>query len=361
MSETLPARRRVGRAMYAASALAFAIFLVYGSVVPLNIRALSISRALIQFSRILQNPIRFGSDSDSVSNLLLGVPLSYLMLAALMTDRAGWLRRVAVGALVVPCALAISIFAEFLQLFSQGRTSSVSDIAAQGIGAIIGVCAWLIVGDHVTMWLRASIAERQAPALFNRILVGYCALFALYQIMPLDLTISLGQLAGKYRARLMLVQPFAFPFTSRFGMWWDYGTDVLLNAPVGMAAVLVGAGSGRRRSLPSAVLLGVVGVALVELAQVFVKSRFADTTDLITGGGGVVVGALSGTAVMGLHTSRNVQQRLDGGVRLARIGAIVWIGILASYHWNPFDFDTSRAQVVSGMHNFLAVPFSWYY
>src|SRR5262249_47666943 len=307
--------------------------------------------------QILQNPIRFGSDSDSVSNLLLGVPLGYLMLAASMTDRAGSLRRVVAGALVVPCALAISIVAEFLQLFSQGRTSSVSDIAAQGIGAIIGVCAWLIAGDRITMWLRASLAERQAPALFNRILVGYCALFALYQILPLDLTFSLGQLAGKYRAGLILIKPFSYPFTSRFDMWWDYGTDVLLNAPVGMAAVLVGAGSGKRRSLPSAVLLGVIGVALVELAQVFVKSRFADTPDLITGGAGVVAGAASVPAVLRRHTARHVQPRLEAGVRLARIGAIVWIGILASYHWNPFDFDTSRAQVVAGMHNFLAVPF----
>src|SRR5206468_1565217 len=116
--------------------------------------------------------------------------------------------RFAAGVVVVPASLVISVVAEFLQLFSQGRTSSASDIAAQGMGAILGLGAWLLVGDRVTLWLRESFAEREAPALFNRILVGYCALFALYQIMPLDLTISLSQLAEKYRNGLILVRPF---------------------------------------------------------------------------------------------------------------------------------------------------------
>src|SRR5262249_46011175 len=158
---------------------------------------------------------------------------------------------IAAAVLVLPCALAISVVAEFLQLFSQGRTSSVSDIAAQGIGAIVGVCGWLAVGDRVTAWLRGAIAEREAPALFNSVLVGYCAVFALYQIRPLDLTISLSQLAEKYRRGMILVRPFSYSYDSPFDMWWDYGTDVLLNAPVGMAAVLVGAGPRRRRLIPA--------------------------------------------------------------------------------------------------------------
>jgi VanZ family protein len=361
MSGDFPARQRVGRAMYAASAVAFAIFLIYGSIVPLNIRVISLTRALSDFSRILRNPIRFGSDSDSISNLLLGVPLGYLMLAALMTDRPGWVRRAAAGAAVIPCALVISVTAEFLQLFSRGRTSSVSDIAAQGIGAIAGVGVWFLVGDRVTLWLRGSLAEREAPALFNRVLVGYCALFALYQIMPLDLTISLSQLAEKYRHGLILVKPFSYSYASRYDMWWDYGTDVLLNAPVGMAAVLVWTGAGKRRSLSSAIFLGVVGVALLEFAQLFVKSRFADATDLITGGAGVAVGALIVTTILRRDMSVAEQPRLEPSIRLARIGTIVWIGILASYHWNPFDFTTARAQVIAGMHSFFAAPFSSYY
>lgn len=100
---------------------------------------------------------------------------------------------------------------------------------------------------------------------------------------------------------------------------------------------------------------------ILEFAQVFVRSRFADATDLITGGAGVVAGALIITTILRVDPSRDVQPRLETGLRLARIGAVVWIGVLASYHWHPFDFDTSRAQVMSGMHQFLSVPFSWYY
>src|SRR5262249_12837608 len=141
-----------------------------------------------------------------------------------------------------------------------------------------------------------------APALFNRILVGYCALFALYQIMPLDLTISLGQLAEKYRGGMILVRPFSYVYDSQFDMWWDYGSDILLNVPVGMAAVLVGAGA-RGRRLMSAISLGILAIALLEFAQVFVRSRFADATDLITGGAGVVAGALIITTILRVDPS----------------------------------------------------------
>ena len=43
--------------------------------------------------------------------------------------------------------------------------------------------------------------------------------------------------------------------------------------------------------------------------------------------------------------------------RLARLGAILWIVVLAGYHWNPFDFTLSRNQIATGLHQFLAVPF----
>src|SRR5262245_25212145 len=179
--------RRIGRATYRASALAFALFLIYGSVVPLNVKSLSSAQLLRDLTAALNTPLEFHPDSDFLSNILLGVPLGYLILASLATDRRGALRRLAAAAATLPCAIPVSVIAEFLQLFSAGRTASIDDVFAQGVGAAAGIGAWLLIGEHVTVWLRGSLAEREAPALFNRILLAYCALFAVYQLMPLDL------------------------------------------------------------------------------------------------------------------------------------------------------------------------------
>jgi VanZ family protein len=155
--------------------------------------------AVRQFLAALRGPITIDSNTDFVTNVLLAVPLGYFAIAALVTDRPGVIRRSAAAAIALLCCFVVSIGAEFAQLFFQGRTASVSDVVAQCGGAVMGVAFWALAGDRVTQWLRDLLAERARPALAERLLLAYCVLFAVSQVMPLDLTLSLGQLAQKYR------------------------------------------------------------------------------------------------------------------------------------------------------------------
>jgi VanZ family protein len=158
---------------------------------------------------------------------------------------------------------------------------------------------------------------------------------------------------------MILFRPFSYAYASPFEMWWDYGTDVLLNVPVGAAAVLLWTRSGTVRRVVPAIALGTLGVASIELAQVFVRSRFADVSDLLTGAVGVTLGAMAITALS--QRPAAVRESLARSVLLGRVGAVIWIGVLAAYHWNPFGFTLDPGRVSYGMHQFLAAPFSSYY
>ena len=101
---------------------------------------------------------------------------------------------------------------------------------------------------------------------------------------------------------MILLRPFSYSHPSLFEAWWDYFGDIALSIPVGAAAVLLWTGDRSRRRPSAAFALGISAIVLVEFGQVFVNSRFADATDVITGSIGVLLGV---AAVTALQSSRD--------------------------------------------------------
>jgi glycopeptide antibiotics resistance protein len=354
-------RQWLRRRSYAALAAAWAFFIAYGSFVPFEFQPQSFSEALIRFRDALSLPFYLDSRTDFVTNVLIAVPLGYLALAALLTDsRSRWRRPPALLLTVAGC-MVLSTAIEFTQVFFRGRTDSLSDITAQSVGAVVGVALWLLVGEAITAWLRDSLRERERPALLQRILLAYCVMFVVSQIMPLDLTMNLGELARKYRNGQILIRPFAYPYDSRFDMLWDYAGDILLNIPIGAAAVLLWTRDRTRRGTWAAIALATAAVASIEFAQVFVNSRIADVTDVLTGSIGAAFGVFLATKLSTREIAASAPHDRAVVSRYARLGVVLWILVLMSYHWRPFDFTMAPDRVVEGMRQFLSVPFSSYY
>ena len=63
-------------------ALVYSAFVIYGSLVPLDFRALPLDDAMARFSQIQLLKLGVGSRADWVANLILYVPLGYLILGA---------------------------------------------------------------------------------------------------------------------------------------------------------------------------------------------------------------------------------------------------------------------------------------
>jgi VanZ family protein len=350
-----------GRGVYALAAAAFSVFVVYGSLLPFDFARLPLNLAIEQFSRIAYLPLGIDARADLVANMLLFMPLGYFAIAAIRTDRGGdpgvWVSAL----MVVLTMVAFAIGLEFLQMFFPSRTVSLNDIGAESAGAVAGVTIWLFVGDMVTEWLRDFGREQERLGLLRRILLAACVLILFSQMLPLDLTINLSQLAAKYREGRIILQPFGYSYSSHLLMAWDYLSDIAINAPYGAAAVLLWSPPGTRRSFPLACLIGVGVVASTELAQIFVYSRYADVTDLITGSTGVALGAAAAT----LGSNHRAVEFAGGSRpavnRAALLGSLGWVAAMISYYWYPFNFIFESSHVVAGAHQLFSLPFRTYY
>lgn len=71
-------------------ALAYLVFVIYGSLVPLDFRAVEMTEAVERFRHIPFLDLGIGSRADWVANLLLFIPLSYLFAAS--APRVGGVR-----------------------------------------------------------------------------------------------------------------------------------------------------------------------------------------------------------------------------------------------------------------------------
>ena len=352
---------RATRRTYGVLALGYVLFVIYGSLVPLAFRPVPLAAAVDHFIRVVTGPLLIDSRTDFATNFLLFVPFGYFWLAALRTDRQGWFGSLMATAFTVGCGFVLCSAIEFTQTFFPDRTVALSDMVAETFGGVFGATVWLLVGPAVNGWLRGFSKERERPALVQRLLLAYSIAFVFSQLLPLDLTLNLGELARKYREGRITLHPFGYVHTSWLSAAWDYFGDVALNAPIGAAAVLLWTAGRSRRRAPVAVMLGVAVVAAIELAQVFVNSRYADVTDVLTGSVGVVLGVAIAMTLSDREALTDGGGRPDRLVVAARVGAVAWMGAMLSYHWRPFDFTLSPQQVSTGMHQLMSVPFLSYY
>jgi len=352
--------RRWTRGTYRLLAALYGAFVLYGSLVPLNFKPVPPVEALKFFRSVLFGPLEIVSRSDVATNFLLFVPLAYLLMAALRTDRRGWFGHVATAVAVSAFGVASCVSIEFSQIYFP-RTVALSDMVAESSGGVAGTILWLAAGRTVTRWLRGFAAERERSALVQRLLVGYIVVFVASQLLPLDLTVGLSDLAHKYRQGSIIVIPFSFPYESWASALWDYFSDMVLNAPIGAAAVLVWTEPGARRRPLVAFAIAATIVAMIELGQVFVMSRFADVTDVITGSTGAAIGVWAA----GRFSVRPVQEAVREDTRLltwlARCAIPVWCAILLAYHWSPYNFSFAPGQVSEGVRRITMIPLLSYY
>jgi VanZ family protein len=343
------------RPAFAMAALVFGAFAIYGSLVPLEFQAISFTDALDRYSRVPYLQLGIQSRADFVANILLFVPLAFLLMGALRVDQRGRVAATIAGAFVSVFAFVLANAIEFTQIYFPMRTVSQNDIIAETTGALIGVGLWGLLGQRLTGFLRGFLAERERSGLIVRLLAAYTAGFFVSQVLPLDIAITPGELAEKYHAGRIIIVPFTYAYASPLLMLWDLISDIALNVPVGALAVLGWTAANRRRGSIAAASFGMGFVAVMEIAQLFIYSRYSDTTDLLTGAIGVFAG-------IALATRNYAPADRRSGFRLwPALAAIAWACGLAAYHWYPFDFVVSGAMADAQLPLLLAVPFRHYY
>ena len=352
---------RPGRSHFALFAVAWTVFAVYGSLVPLHYQPTAFSDALQRFENLPPLWFGIGTRADWVANILLFIPLTFLWMGALACDR-GPVARAAAGLAVVPLAAAASVALEFTQIWFPGRTVSRNDIVAESLGAVVGVLAWVGVGQHVVNWLRTYAGDRSQPSQIRWLLQAYLLGFLIVSVLPLDLTISLTEIYHKYQRGQVLLIPFTYHYESLAVMAYQFFADIMVFVPVGAWLAITERDRATGRSL---LLVGLVGGAIIaaaiEFAQLLVLSRFTNVTDVILGTVGSGIGAW--LVVLGNTHAVSRPDPIDSVPRWKK--AMPWLVAIVGYSlflvvgfWFPFEFSRDGALVRARLQDFLyRVPF----
>ena len=347
-------RSEVPRGLLLLAALAYTVFVIYGSLVPLEFRAISWDEATARFGAIPFLNLGIGSRADWVANLLLFIPLTYLWMGVLAAGR-GSLAAAIVTLFLIPLAVALSVVIEFTQLFFPQRTVSQNDIFAETVGGIIGVLVWWGTGRRFIEWLTGWQRFHSRAALAERFAWVYLAGLLAYNVLPLDLTISVVEIFHKFQEGKLNLIPFGrLPADPAYAIY-EVATDALIWVPLALLWRLDGTRSAWRvwgMAMGAAVAL--------EAMQLFVYSRVSDVTDLFTAALGAAAGAYFG----GRLAPRNsvVRDVPSWSTWLPLVLALFWAATLLLIFWYPFEFRTDGAFLRERLDGFLTnVPFEAYY
>lgn len=335
--------------------LAWALFIIYGSLVPLQWQPQPLGAAWQTFIG-LPLPVLGGSAGvDAAVNYLLTVPLAFglAMLLARASDGAqGSRAQAALGLAVTAVVMAsLSVGIEFAQVFFPPRSPSWSDVIAQWCGTLTGLVLYLVYGRRASAILQGLGRRQSGEHAAARWLMVWLAGLLLFNMMPLDLSLLPVELYRKWRDGRVLLWPFSADAASRWELVYGWVSDVLLWMPVGALWRI----DGRDRSLRQIVLLGLLVALAMELAQLFVMSRVSDVTDIFLAGLGVLLGgALVGPLQAALSVSPTRRRRWLYGA------AVAWSLVAVALLWLPFDFRASRFSVAALSDVFFRMPFVTY-
>ncbi len=333
-------------------ALTYLVFVIYGSLVPLEYHAMPLDDAVAAFRNLPFLNLGIGSRADWVANLLLFIPLAFFWTAWLALGR-GTLFGVLTSSVVAAACLALSLGIEFTQLFFPQRTVSQNDILAEALGGLLGIVAWWSLGHRVLAWYESWHRARAPADLAERLAWAYLVAIYAYSLLPLDLTLSAVELFHKWRAGHLHLIPFAALPTEPVAAIYELASDSALWA---VLAVLWGLKGGRSRFSPWRMTM--FSALLLELLQLFVYSRVSDVTDLITAAFGGVLGAW---IALTLGANAETTRRQAVPAWLALVLACGWMGVLMGVFWYPFNFDTSGPPLHERLGFLARVPFVTYY
>jgi len=194
---------------------------------------------------------------------------------------------------------------------------------------------------------RAALAERLAWLYLAGVLV--------YNVLPLDLTISAVEIFHKWRDGKVNLIPFGDLPADAATALYEIATDALIWTPLALLWRLDGTrGAWRVWGMTLATATG------LEAMQLLVYSRVSDVTDIFTAAAGAALGGFIGGRLAAREAP--VGQPLPWAAWLPLVLATGWIGALLFMFWFPFEFRTDGAFLRERLHTFMTrVPLEAYY
>ncbi len=278
---------------------------------PVRVPSTNRSTAALQaFSHIPYLRLGVASRADWVANILLYMPLAFLLAGAAASARSRAARIAGTVAAIAFCvALAFAI--EFAQLFFPPRTVSKNDLIAETIGTGLGVTLWFALGSRI----RGLVGHVQlgGPRATRAALILYVIAYLAFSLFPYDFLISGKELAAKLgepgRSAWVLSDSCGGIVRCSAKLF----AEILLAAPLGMLFGML-RGRDRPARYRRVLLWGLALGAAIEGLQIFLASGVSQGLSVLTRG----LGAVWGLAFQRVF-DRRVVRRASRDARQARV------------------------------------------
>ncbi|MGQ9861348.1 MAG: VanZ family protein [Thiobacillaceae bacterium] len=280
--------------------LAYAAFVVYGSLVPLDFQPRPWDEAWRLFQHIRLLDVGAQGRADWIANGVLYLPLAFLTAQVLAGSRQRPSPLALVTALIICLTLAVTV--EFVQLFFPPRTVSLNDLLAEGIGSLLGVGLAAAWGGRFRRLLADLASAPNQLAL--RLLEAYAVAYIAFSLFPFDFLVSVREIAEK-------AQSGAWGWLFAPDAWHgSLGLTLAKLSGEALAALPLGYLAHRLRPRPEhwpaagALAAGALLGLIIETAQFFIVSGVSQGLSLITRALGFHAGVVLGRRAGSLHPSR---------------------------------------------------------
>ncbi len=337
------------------TALAYLCFVIYGSLVPLDFKDVPWDQALQHFGAIPWLAMDTISRADWVANLVLYMPLAFLLVWAQRPRSSAGYWAASIVTLAVCVALALGI--EFTQMYFPPRTVSLNDIVAEIIGSVLGLGLWLVIGEGIARRFM-RLGERNDGALAAAFVL-YLSAYLAVSFFPFDFVVASNELAARLangrngwllspatcggselRCIAKLVEEALAVVPLGVLLTWRW-----LRVP-GVASMVIAVGAGA--------LLGVV----IELTQLFLESGISQGASVLTRALGMGLGVVLYQRVLAQSLSDRARRWIRVSAVLALPFYLLVLALLLNghrSHWLSWQDGIARLQAV----NFL--PFYYHY
>lgn len=330
--------------------LAYLAFVVYGSLVPFELRPHTFDEAIELFFAIRYLDLGIESRADWVANIVLYVPLAFLGCAWAVGLRSTSPLRHLTALLILAFCLSVAVAVEFTQIFFAPRTVSLNDLLAETLGSIGGILLFKFGRLRLARLLDAFFDGGHSSV--YAAIMAYSAFYLLLSLFPYDFILSLRELQWKLSS-----DNWGWLIADSCSGWLRcsarQASEIVGIAPLGVFIALAAPGLSFRRIFAIGALLSLI----LEPVQLLLASGVSQGLSILWRGLGLTAGAAIGRTLR-RHGSLPLAWMIRSSIPFAAVPYVLALAALGGWFsgsWLPFDDAVARLANVSVM------PFYYHY
>lgn len=261
----------------------FSLFIIYGTTIPFDFT--SITSAFQKIDQISWHPFfdlqgHRVSFSDVLQNILLFIPIGLLGGIFIRSFRSTLLKFFIISAY----GAFLSIFVETIQLFSQSRTTSITDVITNTAGTVLGYFFTSAALKVIRFFHQRIFFQKLLQSTYFIPLVLILCIVIIEILQPFDLALNPSSIYSKLKH--ILQNPFNISFSIRDDLW-------VITLYTSLGYLLLKCLFDLRLSFkPYHFLALFIFPCLLEFSQFLVTSRMPELWDIVIALSGITFGIL---------------------------------------------------------------------